>query len=417
MVWDATFMRVRVAAAVTILLLLIAGVGSICFAWSDLLRTSGNLAELQKASRLVPFDSRPLLRQASLIGAENPTGREDEAILQRAVTLNPRDTEAWMALGLKAELSGDKELAEKRLLHAAELDHTFKPAWTLANFYVRADEIEKFWQWIRTCIDLVEPRNAEFLTFDPRPMFALCWNVTDDASLIMERAVPPKHFVLHAYLSYLLSTQRFEAALKAARILFPMAEPSDYDSLLSLCNSLTGEKEAAAAVEVWNAMAAKKLFALSPLRPGEGLSLTNGDLRSPPTGYAFDWRILRPRGVYDRYSATAPDLQFEFDGEEQEHCEILAQVVPLLRSRKYRFTYRYQTSGLAGAETGLSWSLATEGKGPIAARDQKGEGSFVFVAPVDREMPLLILSYDRLAGTVKIKGSIKLIQARLDLLP
>jgi tetratricopeptide (TPR) repeat protein len=410
-------MKVRVAAIAAILLSLIAGIGSIRFAWSDLLRTSNNPAELQKASRLAPLDSRPLLRLASLVSAENPTGHEDETILQRAVALNPRDTEAWMALGLKAELAGDKQLAERRLLHAAELDHTFKPAWTLANFYVRADEIEKFWQWIRTCIDLVEPRNAEFLTFDPRPMFALCWNVTDNASLIMERAVPPKHFVLHAYLSYLLSTQRFEAALKAARILFPMAGPSDYDSLLSLCNSLTGAKNAAAAVEVWNAMAEKKLFALSPLRPDKGVSLTNGDLRYPPTGYAFDWRILRPSGVYDRYSATVPDLQFEFDGEEQEHCEILAQVVPLLLGRRYRFTYRYQTFGLAGAETGLRWSLATAGKGPIAARDQAGEDSFVFVAPADWEMPLLILSYDRLAGTVKIKGSIKLMQARLDLLP
>lgn len=410
-------MRVRVAAAVTILLLLIAGVGSICFAWSDLLRTSGNLAELQKASRLVPFDSRPLLRQASLIGAENPTGREDEAILQRAVTLNPRDTEAWMALGLKAELSGDKELAEKRLLHAAELDHTFKPAWTLANFYVRADEIEKFWQWIRTCIDLVEPRNAEFLTFDPRPMFALCWNVTDDASLIMERAVPPKHFVLHAYLSYLLDTKRFGAALDTARILSPTAEPADYYSFLFLSSMLIEQKNASAAIEIWNTMANRKLIEVAPLRPENGISLTNGDFRFAPIDDGFDWRYARPGGVYDRHSAAVPNLQFDFDGDEPEHCNVLLQIVPLLRGRNYRFSYTYETSGLSGSATGLSWYIFPAAQGTISARDQVGEGYFAFTAPADQELQEMFLRYDRQPGTVKIKGSIKLLKARLDLLP
>jgi hypothetical protein len=413
-------MKVRIAAAATILLLLIAAASSVLFAWSDLLRNSGDLAKIRQSIRFAPADTRPLMREATLIAAVNPNGSEDNRILQRAIALNPRDAGAWMALGLKAEMQGDLPLAEKDLLHAADLDHTFKPAWTLANFYVRAGDDGKFWHWIRICIDLVEPRNAEILTFDPRPMFALCWNVTDDSNQIFERAIPRKHFILRSYLSYLEYAGRFGAALPVARALFPIAEKVDFDVLMGLCNSMITLKEPAAAVDIWNALVERKLLGQNALNPARGISLTNGDLRVTPALQGFDWRYVRPGGIYETWSAAGPFLRLDFDGDEPEHCEVLAQVVPLNPGHRYRFDYRYETDGLSAPLTGLRWVMTPTGFGDVSAREDgklDETSSFEFTAPKDKPLVTLVLRYDRVPGTVKIKGFFKLLRADLRMLP
>src|ERR1022692_2043017 len=57
--------------------------------------------------------------------------------LDRAVSLNPRYTAAWIARGLEAEAAGDRKKAEASLKRAADIDRTYLPRWTLANFYLR----------------------------------------------------------------------------------------------------------------------------------------------------------------------------------------------------------------------------------------------------------------------------------------
>ena len=52
---------------------------------------------------------------------------------------NPRDAGSWLRLGIEAEVGGDPVLAERHLLRAEQADHTFLPAWTLANYYYRRD--------------------------------------------------------------------------------------------------------------------------------------------------------------------------------------------------------------------------------------------------------------------------------------
>ena len=67
----------------------------------------------------------------------------------RAVSLNPRSAAAWIARGLEAETAGDRKKAEASLKRAAEIDRTYLPRWTLANFYLRAGDLPSFWIWAR----------------------------------------------------------------------------------------------------------------------------------------------------------------------------------------------------------------------------------------------------------------------------
>ena len=56
---------------------------------------------------------------------------------ERPARLNPRDSSAWMTLGLEAEQAGDVNRAAESLLRAEKVDRQYLPAWTAANFFFR----------------------------------------------------------------------------------------------------------------------------------------------------------------------------------------------------------------------------------------------------------------------------------------
>ena len=95
------------------------------------------------------------------------TAEKDPAIsmaaLERAVALNPSDAGSWIELGLRWEADGNAGRAEQYLLRAAEVDRQYLPRWSLANFYFRRKDTEKFWAWARA--------SAEMVYGDARPLF------------------------------------------------------------------------------------------------------------------------------------------------------------------------------------------------------------------------------------------------------
>src|SRR5579859_7779669 len=66
--------------------------------------------------------------------------------LRTAVRLNPRDSMAWMALGLLAERDGDMEHAADCLIEAEKVDRQYLPAWTSGNFFFRRANDLQFWR-------------------------------------------------------------------------------------------------------------------------------------------------------------------------------------------------------------------------------------------------------------------------------
>src|SRR5947208_8558046 len=117
--------------------------------------------------------------------------------LQRALSLNPRYTAAWIALGIEAETRGDRGKAEASLIRAAGIDHTYLPRWTLANFYLRAGNMPQFWIWAR--------RSAE-IAHDPTALFQLCWRASREAPEILGRANPIEPAARRAYFHFLVRT-------------------------------------------------------------------------------------------------------------------------------------------------------------------------------------------------------------------
>ena len=396
---------------------------SLRVARADLLQSRTDAASARRAAALTPLNSKARVNAALRMAAETPTTDADEAELRAAVEINPRDSLAWMTLGLRAEMTGDMQKAEHDLLEAARMDHTFRPAWTLANFYMRTDQPGKFWKWARACLELVEPQNKEPWTFDPRPVFDLCWTLSSDAETIQRLAIPPKPFVLRWYLIFLQESGRLDAALATAPALYPQSGPDDLPAFYGLVDRLNSQNRAPDAVPVWNALIERKITAYQPLNPARGLSLTNGDLEIEPLRRGFDWLLNRPTGIYESYSHTTRSIRFDLDGDESEHEELAAQTMAMLPERRYRFHFRYITSEITGAP-GFRWILADLGAGkivsesaPLAARDNDKEETAELSTPRGMRTGRLAFRYDRIPGTTRPKGSFKLSQMRLELVP
>lgn len=413
------------------MLLTLAGIVVLGFAswWSfrvalaDLLETHGSLTDARRAVLLTPASAAAHYNAATLYAALDPLTNRDDAELKATVSLNPRDSAAWMAWGLKSETEGDNAHAEQYLLEAARVDHMFKPAWSLANFYARTGQTEKFWPWIRKCVELLEHRNGEQWTYDPNPVFALCWNVSTDDAEIERRAIPPKAFILDRYLSYLVAFDHLDAARHTAARLYPLAGSQDLPFLYALCDALLWRSRGADAVVVWNSLIAARLLPYQPLDAPRGKSLTNADFGSEPTGHGFDWQFPRPADVYERYSGSSRTVRFDINGEEPENCELAGEAAPLLPGRRYRFKFRYRTTGMSG-KPGLHWNVSNSVTHkdsavlpPFSARDEDGNEAFDFETPQDLTLGRFALRYDRQPGTTRPRGQLTLGAMSLELLP
>src|ERR1039458_3602316 len=125
--------------------------GACCFgiwySWTlaraDYLFQKDTEESVRSAIRLVPDGWEYYMRLAQF---DRGHARE---LLDTALRLNRYDAQADIELGLQYEAEEDYGRAEKQLLEAYEVDHTYLPRWSLANYYFRRDNMLAFWAWAR----------------------------------------------------------------------------------------------------------------------------------------------------------------------------------------------------------------------------------------------------------------------------
>src|ERR1022692_1483252 len=174
-----------------------AGAWSIRVGWADYRFRQKTIAGTESAIALAPDNAEYSARLALLMSGDDPQKATDA--LRRAVSLNPWDARSWIDLGLRAEQEGDNATTKRCLLRAADVDREFLPRWTLANFYFRQDDRERFWFWAREAVATVSG--------DGQPIFQLCGRVEENGELI-DRLEIRNPEVRAGYLSYLLGQKR-----------------------------------------------------------------------------------------------------------------------------------------------------------------------------------------------------------------
>jgi len=374
----------KILRGFAVAVLLIASYWSIRLAHADSLFRANTSASVARAAELDRGNAR---YHAWLAEIEEYEGGNPAAELETASALNPSDSAVWIRRGLYAESQRDFRRAEEYLRHAVDIDKLYAPRWALANYYARRGDLESFWPWARQALEMGYD--------DGSPLFRLCWSVSNDAELIRSRTIPPLHPVLGKYLAFLTRTDRLEAGESIARDLLAQAVPADTPVLLSYCDQAIEKQRTAAAVAVWNA-----LFPSTALDPERGVVLTNGSFEREPLQQGFDWRAPSQEGVVVTRTRAPAVLRIRLSGKQAEHCELLAQVIPLTPGKSYRLRFEYETT-----LQGVRWSVGALARSAElnAAEWTPGE---VTLSAGSESLARLALTYDRDPGAVRAEGEI-----------
>ena len=378
----------RIPAAIALAILLLCLAAAAMLGWEDCLSRAQSREAVEAAIRLAPGDARNYAALASLGGADRSVA------LDRAVNASPYNSQAWIALGLDAELQGDRTGAERCLLRAAHVDKTYAPRWSLANFYFRAGSREKCLPWLREA--------ARMSYGDPRPLAQLAWNLAGDAPEALA-ALSDRPPVLESYVSLLLDHDRPGPAEAAAGRLVDTAGKDATGAALVYCDRFLDAGRPEAALRLWNRLAAARSISAPSLDPERGPHLTNGDFAAEPLSRGFDWRPQGVAGVEMVRQPAAGGVRLSFSGDQPESCMLMLQRVPLAPGRRWRLRFEYRSQGMA-MDTGLRWRT-TGAEWTAPASDAWSGAAFEFRTPATGTVVPLVLAYERAPGTTRTAGS------------
>jgi len=363
--------------------------------WTENSARANTPAALERASRNEGgWNAARLEDLAEVSAAAGDRGRAS-VLLRQAVTADPRHVSAWLALGLRAENAGDLVEAETVLNQAARLDRQYLPAWTLANFYFRRSNPHAFWPWAQ---------RAAHMTYDDfRPLFRLCDVFEPNAGTVIHRLGGERN-MLRAYVTYLAGeSRRLDAAEEAASRLLLFHNQRDWPVFVNLITREITANRMPPALALWNSI-------FVPLDPRQGPVLTNGDLKSEPTGEAFDWTMPPCAGVVSEWQPLR--VAFNLSGTQPDDCILLDQPIPLASRRRYSLRFEERSETATSTVNAVHWEAAGYSVATPAAGDSWHSGEGVFRASADG-LAHLRLVYRRAPGTLAFEGRIEIRNVRM----
>ena len=380
--------------------------------YTNYLFRKGTPSALTEAIRLEPYNSTYISALAALLPDQSP------ALLRRAVALNPYDAQSWIQLGLQAETQQhNPALAERDYLRAAAVNRMYLPRWTLANFYFRQQDRDKFFEWARRVL-AVTP-------YEATPLFVALWSMSSDQDRIAA-AMPDREQVLLQYASFLSQTNRlqfvnpiFDKAISLSPSGVPLSETNPGAPLPNPATAILDRFLQAGSVEqalhFWRRLTAAHWLppysTPSPARP-----LTNGEFQLPLLGHGFDWSAPPFAGVTFDQFLDLGQIHFTFSGTQPETCPLLVQYLPLQPGRRYRLSWTADMQQI-GPANGVTWRIDSFQNGsavPIPTGligpdvTSGAEASWEFETPDSSRLFLITLEYSRPIGKIRMEGSLSL---------
>ena len=382
------------------LLLLLAGmVWNVRFAIADLAARKNQPGPTRVAMRLVPENPAYAAQLAEEIYATDPS--EAAQLLERALRQNRYDAPRWVELALLFEEANKLPQAETALLEAAQVDATYLPNWSLANFYFRHGQPDRFWAWAKNA--------ARLAPDDAAPLFRLAWYTNPDAAEVERRLALSRGARGEQFVNFLMGQGDAPAVAQAGGRLLETSSPI----LPGVCDWLIAQRRADLALPLWNSLAGSGQVPVA--RTGQ---VTNGNFGRSPLSLGFDWRLPPVDGVSSFLNSNPNALGFEFSGNEPDNFVLISQTLPVEGGKSYRLVAAYRTQGIATG-SGIVWEVQDVQSGAVLARsgslaaDQGGEAAACFSAPAGATSVNLLLAYQRQPGTVRVEGKLTLDAVRL----
>ncbi len=382
---------------------------------ADWLRSDPSPQHVAAAIRLDPLNGYGHTLQAEQLENDGRQ-KEAEAAWERAVSVDPRDAESWIRLGLLQENRGLIADAEGSFLRAAAVSNTWYPRWAMVNFYLRHERTADARKWARLALE----RGSD----DVVGLFGML----DRGGIGIEELLPRNRRVLAKYIEYRLRTPDGGVPEQAARALaglipdapatWPGAEPPGWARRGDPCNSwertllfavadrLLDAGDGRGAVAYWNELAARKIV---PEQWNAALPVVNGRFRNAPGGGGLDWRLASVPGVEIRADPDSGEVAVSLDGHQPQGADLVMERVFLPAGVPFRVAVESRTAGLGG-QNGLEWQVRDVRGVPLASvpvrpsDEWMRSGGAVAAAAEDRVVQLVLL-YRRVVGTVRAEGS------------
>ena len=372
-------------------------VGAMCFGFGAILAIRLAAAEtvfrqggLGSAQRAIALQGRAVAEEFVQRLADLDPSRAREALEYIVQVVNPRSSAGWIELGQLDEVEGNPTGAERCFLKAAEVDHQYLPAWTLANFYFRRGEPAQFWPWAGRAASLSADRLADS---DLVPLLQLCGGFEADPDRLLAHFAGVRRMRV-AYLRFLIAENRLDDAQRVAVKM--TGDRSNDPYLIDLADRQLRAGHAEAAVPLWNAASG-----LPAIEPAGGRPLSNGELTRAPMNLGFDWRLNPVDGIEPVWRPS--ELAFTIYGSQPESCVMLEQTVCLIAgSFRLRFNYR---TGLPPS-SGIHWALNGEEGPEIAPSRDWREADFDL--PRAKGLSTLQLIYRRAPGSARMEEQIEI---------
>ncbi len=362
---------------------------SLSLARADFLFRQDTAKSVQSAINLEPDASVYSMRLAQLDESHA------QQLLETALRLNQYNAQAGIELALRYEAAGDYSHAEKLLLQAFAVDRTYMPRWSLANFYLRQDNLPEFWTWAH--------RAAEMPADDMGALFELCWKVSPHPEQIAGTILPDNPEVIRQYLWFLLGKDQLRAAIGTASQLIREGKPyTDRPLLFSVVNRLVAANDATASHALWRELIQKHWIVAETTVPN------NANFARDPLPVSFDWMLPSYPGLYSRPGPSG--LEIEFSGVEPENSTIAEQTLMLMPGN-YTMGCSYRTANIPPG-TGIHWEVidiksnTTLAESPDLSSDALTHTGLEFSVGQDSSLLRLRLIYRRSLGTPRISGTL-----------
>ena len=352
---------------------------------ADAIYRRDTLAAVRRAAEIVPDESRYYVRLAQLYDGNNV-----RPILERALQLNPWNSNTLIQLGLDAELRGDLAGAEASFLKAAQLDLGWLPRWTLANYYFRRGDATAFWTWAGKATSNASDRR-DFI-----PLFRLASQLEPDPAemldILPERAVPLRHYV-----TYLLETGETRSLEKAAMRLADCGSiGNDRPYVFWAIEGFLAHKQPDGAVHLWSKLKQRRW-----IREETGATFAD-----PPLESSLDWRYTEVNGVTRTHGGDGR-LRLQFSGQQPEEMGLVERFAPVRPKVKQRVEWGRATSP---SEAGVRWQIQAL-NGAVLASSELASGGVEFTP--EESIVRVRLVYRRPPGTTRMSGVVDLAPARV----
>jgi hypothetical protein len=323
-------------------------------------------------------------------------------LLQTSLRINPYDAQANIELGLQYEADGDFSQAEKQLLAAYDVDHTYLPRWSLANYYFRRGNMPEFWAWARSA--------AAMPSDDIGALLELCWRVAPEPDVVTGAILNDRPEFLRQYIRFLVSKDQPRASAKiAAHLLRAGDSVSDLSVLLSVVNRLIAANDHSEAVALWHLLGARNWVIADSTVPN------NANFLRVPLQVGFDWTISEYPGLHSWPGPSG--LETEFSGSEPEDCVIAEQTV-VLSPGNYTLRSSYRTSDILPG-TGIRWQIIGSksktviAESPDLSSNEERQLDFAFTISPESSLISIVLNYKRPLGMVRVAGLLHTKSARI----